>query len=117
MANVRVELSGRIPSRAELMARREPGAGVNSNSNNTTAYGDRSVLRDNDPAYRDDQAANDADDATGDIPPTLPPQAGRWHEYREGGRVYYYRDGPAEVRRVYRRVHHYYRRFGGFPFW
>jgi hypothetical protein len=103
MANTRVELIGHIPSRNELMARRElgdvPGPDI-------AARGDIA----NDPA-------NDPD-VTGDIPPP-PPQAGGWHEYREGGRTYYYRDGPDEVRRIERRVRRYYRRFryGGFPFW
>ncbi len=110
--NVRVELYGHIPSRGELMARRDPGNDANASRDTR-----------NDPTYRnndhpaDDQVANDEDDATGDIPPTLPRQGGRWRAYTEGGRVYYYREGPAEERRVYRRVYHYYRHFGGFPFW
>jgi hypothetical protein len=95
MANTRVELIGHIPSRNELIARRELGSepGVADNGADVT----------------------DNTDLTGDIPP----QAGRWHEYREGGRVYYYREGPNEVRRIERRVRRYYRRFrfGGFPFW
>jgi L,D-transpeptidase catalytic domain len=94
MANTRVELVGHIPARGELMARREPGG-------------------EPDAADNGDSAADP--DVTGDIPP----QAGPWHETREGGRVYYYRDGPDETRRIERRVRSYYRRFryGGFPFW
>ena len=104
MANTRVELIGRIPSRNELLARRELG-----------------TVPEADIAERGDPAADPADnpDVTGDIPPPPQQQAGGWHEYREGGRVYYYRDGPDEVRRIERRVRRYYRRYryGSFRFW
>jgi L,D-transpeptidase catalytic domain len=101
MANTRVELIGHIPNRNELLARRELGNEANTNN------ADRGDI------------ANDPD-VTGDIPPPPPQQqAGGWHEYREGGRTYYYREGPDEVRRIERRVRRYYRRYryGGFPFW
>jgi len=121
MANVRVELSGQIPSRNELLARREPGSELNNRDPRADdpvyRYGDRDrdMVRGTDPIYRED--LND-DDATGDIPPTLPPRRGAWREYREGGRIYYYREGPDEERRLpVRRRPHYYRHFGGFPFW
>jgi L,D-transpeptidase catalytic domain len=95
MANTRVELTGDIPTREELVARRsEPDA-------------DRDT---SDSDARDDRArivASDDDDAR-DIP--RPGQG--WAVYREGGRTYYYRTGPREVQRVYRRVYRYYR---GFP--
>ena len=90
------------------MARRDRNSGINDARNNDPAY------RDNEPA-NNDRIANNEPDVTGDLPQQ---QTGVWHEYREGGRVYYYRDGPDEVQRVYhRRVYHYYRRFGGFPYW
>ena len=110
MANVRVELDGRIPTRNELIAKREPGS----------TLGDRDYR--NDPVYRDGaraydgRIANDEPDITGDVAPRGPQSA--WREYREGGRVYYYREGPDEERRQpARRRPHYYRSFGGFPFW
>src|SRR3954470_8770347 len=63
MANVRVELDGRIPTRNELIARREPGS----------ALTDRDYR--NDPVYRgnergfDDRIANDEPDVTGGVLP------------------------------------------------
>ncbi len=104
MANVRVELSGRNPTRAELMARREQG----------------SVTNDRDDRAPADSSAypKDNPDVTGDVAMS---QDGSWHTYVENGQVYYYRDGPEEVRReaaprrVYHRRYHYYPR--GFPFW
>jgi hypothetical protein len=111
MANVRVELDGRIPTRNELIARREPGS----------ALADRDTR--NDPVYRDnargadDRIANDEPDITGAVAQQRGPQS-VWREYREGGRVYYYRDGPDEERRLPARQRpHYYRSFGGNPFW
>ena len=106
MANVRVELSGRIPSRGELMARREQGSDLND---------DRA--RGNDPIAR----GNAEGDATGDIPPSQQ-EGTTWHAYVENGQVYYYRDGPEEIRRepTPRPRHHvrrYYRYYRGFPFW
>jgi hypothetical protein len=93
MANTRVELTGEIPTREELVARRsDPDADRNA---------------------RDDRARilSDADDDIRDVP-----RAGRgWGTYREGGRTYYYRSGPREVQRVYRRVYRFYRRYGGYP--
>ncbi len=108
MANTRVELTGRIPSRNELLARRELG-----NEPQADSAPERRDPRE-DPIYRDRPDEN----VSGDLPPP-PPQAGRWHEYREGGRTYYFRDGPDEVRRIERHVRRYYRRFryGGFPHW
>jgi L,D-transpeptidase catalytic domain len=94
MANTRVELTGHIPSRNELIARRELGS--------------------------EPDAADNAVDVTGDTGNNnTNNNTGGWHATRENGRVYYYRDGPDEVRRIERRVRRYYRRFryGGFPFW
>ena len=88
MANTRVELIGRIPSRNELLARRELGTAPRPTARDR---GDIANNPANDPA--------DNPDVTGDMPPPQQ-QAGGWHEYREGGRVYYYRDGPEEVRRI-----------------
>jgi len=103
MANTRVELTGEIPSRAELLARRNDGIDDNNNNNNA-----RAAAR---PAPQAIYTPDDDDDG-----PTPSPRVGRgWGVYREGGRTYYYRAGPDEVRRIYRRVYRYYRRFGGFP--
>jgi len=120
MQNVRVELSGQIPTRNELIARREPGSALDKSDPRADdpvyRYGDRDrdMVRGTDPIYRDERAYGDDDD----LPPSLPPQRGVWREYREGGRVYYYREGPDEERRLpVRRRPHYYRHFGGFPFW
>ena len=106
MANVRVELSGRIPSRGELMARREQG-NINDDRDNRTAPPDEATYpKDNNP------------DVTGDVALS---RDGTWHTYVENGQVYYYRDGPEEIRReppprrVYHRRYRYYPR--GFPFW
>jgi hypothetical protein len=110
MANVRVELDGRIPTRNELIAKSEPGGALGD-------YRNDPVYRDGRDGYDgrryDDRIANDEPEVTGDVGPR-----GGWREYREGGRVYYYRDGPDEERRAPpRRRPHYYRSFGGFPFW
>jgi len=103
MANVRVELSGRVPSRGELMARRDPGNNAND---------DRDAR--SDPIARDNNS-----DVTGDVALS---QDGSWHTYVENGRVYYYRDGPEEIRREpppppRRHVRRRYYYFGGYPFW
>jgi hypothetical protein len=109
MANVRVELDGRIPTRNELIARREPGSALTDRD-----YRNDPVYRGNERGFADGGIANDEPDVTG----AVPPQQSAWREYREGGRVYYYRDGPDEERRQpARRRPHYYRSFGGFPFW
>jgi hypothetical protein len=102
MQNVRVELSGRIPGRGELMARRDPA-----------------TVGDIDRAPADSSSyPKDNPHVTGDVAMS---QDGSWHTYVENGQVYYYRDGPEELRReaaprrVYHRRYHYYPR--GFPFW
>jgi hypothetical protein len=103
MANTRVELTGDIPSKSELMARRD----------SEKAAGKKAASAD--PAERTERTAAaasiaDDEDAADDVP-----RAGQgWREYHEGGRTYYYRDGPHEVQRIYRRVYRYYRRYGGF---
>jgi len=102
--NVRVELSGHIPGRGELMARRDP-AGI---ADDERAPADTS-------AYPKDNP-----DVTGDVALS---RDGTWHTYVENGQVYYYRDGPEELRRepapqrAYHRRYRYYPRYGGFPFW
>jgi hypothetical protein len=108
MANVRVELSGSIPSRNELLARREPGNDPNARR---------------DPVYRggddNNNDGNNNTDVTGDVALS---RDGTWHTYVENGRVYYYREGPEEMRREppppprrHGRRRYYY--FGGFPYW
>jgi hypothetical protein len=103
MANVRVELDGRIPSRGELMARREPGSGM--------------IERDD----RQPSIARDPDDDPGVTGDVALSRDGSWHTYVENGRVYYYRDGPEEMRREppppRRPVRRYYRDDRGFPYW
>jgi hypothetical protein len=103
MANVRVELDGRIPSRGELMARREPGSGM--------------IERDD----RQPNIARDPDDDPGVTGDVALSRDGSWHTYVENGRVYYYRDGPEEMRREppppRRPVRRYYRDDRGFPYW
>jgi hypothetical protein len=100
MANTRVELIGEIPTKNELMAKRsEPDA-------------------DDDRAARDSRTdrARIMSDEDDDDARSASPRAGRGlSTYREGGRTYYYRSGPREVQRIYRRVYRYYR-YGGFPF-
>jgi hypothetical protein len=89
MANTRVELTGNIPSKNELMARRETGDD-NASSRNVEA------------------AAPAAADVNADIP-----RVGKgWREYREDGHTYYYRSGPGELQRIYRRVYRVYRYYG-----
>ena len=101
MQNVRVELSGRIPGRGELMARRDPATvgDIDRAPADTSSY------------------PKDNPDVTGDVAMS---QDGTWHTYVENGQVYYYRDGPEEVRREPAPRHAYHRRRyypRGFPFW
>jgi hypothetical protein len=96
MDNTRVELSGKLPTRAELMARR--------------AGGEQRVA-DAEPA---DAVAADAAEAADSDAGEIPRVGHGWREYHERGRTYYYRIGPREVQRVYRRVYRYYRRYA-FP--
>ena len=109
MANVRVELGGRIPTHAEAVARREaPPMGPATREADVPPP----------PEQRQASAYAEDPDTTGAIPGTLP--QGNWREYREGGQVYYYRDGPDETERLapVRRSRRYYPpRLGGFPFW
>ncbi len=91
MANTRVVLTGEIPDKQELIARREAGE-------------DAIAERDAEARYADEE----------DLPREIPRVGHGWAEYRQGGRTYYYRVNPREVRRVYRRVYRIYRRFGGF---
>ncbi len=100
MANTRVELTGEIPSKEELMARRATG----NDRDDDKAADKKSTNK--------KVADTSADDDARDIPRV----GNGWREYREGGRTYYYRTGPNEVRRVYRRAYRVYRRSGrGFP--
>lgn len=101
MANTRVELTGEIPSKQELMARRAAG-----NDQDDAKVADKKVA---------DAAA---DDTAPDEGVRAIPRVGHgWREYHVGGRTYYYRTGPREVRRVYRRVYRIYRHFGRGFFW
>lgn len=103
MANTRVELVGEIPSKQELMARRDGGDAAIAEPTERADLADRAD-RDADARYADDQ----------DYPREIPRVGHGWAEYHQGGRTYYYRVDPREVRRVYRRVYRIYRRFGGF---
>ena len=111
MANVRVELDGRVPSRGELMARREPGSGIIDRD-------DRSAAPD---AGRSPDIGRSPDDDPGVTGDVALSRDGSWHTYVENGRVYYYRDGPEEMRREppppRRPVRRYYRYDRGFPYW
>lgn len=108
MQNVRVELVGTIPSRAELMARRKANdaARVTGSIAPPAAGGTDLAAR----APNDATAAltvrppDDAYDA-----PEIPGVGHGWAEYHEGGRTYYYRVGPGEVRRVIPRAYRVYR--------
>jgi hypothetical protein len=95
MANTRVELIGEIPSKNELMAKRGNG------DDEAADLADRADRNADNPRIADDQ----------DLAREIPRVGHGWAEYHEGGRTYYYRVGPREVRRVYRRVYRYYRRF------
>jgi hypothetical protein len=94
MANTRIELVGEIPTKSELMARRSQP----TDNDEQTAQ----------PARRQRAAATYDDDE--DI--LAERQRRGLHVYREGGRTYYYRIGPGEEQRIYRRVYRYYRRYG-----
>jgi hypothetical protein len=94
MANTRIELVGEIPTKSELMARRSQP----TDNDEQTAQ----------PARR--QRAAEAYDDGEDI--LAERQRRGLHVYREGGRTYYYRIGPGEEQRIYRRVYRYYRRYG-----
>ncbi len=117
MANVRVELDGRIPSRGELMARREPGSGMIERDDRSSQP---NITQDPDIGRSRDIARDPDDDpgVTGDVALS---RDGTWHTYVENGRVYYYRDGPEEIRREppppRRPVRRYYRYDRGFPYW
>jgi len=102
MANTRVELTGEIPSKQELMARRNAGDEEAADLADRAERGDRAA----EPAERT------ADDK--DLAREIPRVGHGWAEYHEGGRTYYYRTDPREVQRVYRRV---YRRYGRGIFW
>ena len=101
MANTRVELTGEIPSKEELMAKREAGKDRDDDKAADKKTTNKKV------------ADTSAEDDAGDIPRV----GNGWREYREGGRTYYYRTGPNEVRRVYRRAYRVYRRSGRGIFW
>jgi len=106
MANTRVELTGKIPSKQELMARRAAG-------------------KDQDDAKAADKKGTDRkvadatpDDTAPDAGAREVPRVGHgWREYHVGGRTYYYRTGPREVQRIYRRAYRVYRRSGRGIFW
>jgi L,D-transpeptidase catalytic domain len=101
MANTRVELTGEIPSKNELMARRNAG---DEEAADLADRADRDAG--NPPIANDEDTAREI------------PQVGHgWAEYHEGGRTYYYRTDPREVQRVYRRVYRVYRRYGRGIFW
>jgi hypothetical protein len=95
MANTRVELTGDIPSKSELVARRG-----NGDEEASDARADRQRAAD----------ARIADEE--DIAREIPRVGHGWAAYRENGRTYYFRAGPGELQRVYRRVYRYYRRYG-----
>jgi hypothetical protein len=96
MANTRVELIGEIPSKNELMARR------NASDEKTADLADRAERDAEQPRVFDDE--NTARE--------IPRVGHGWAEYHEGGRTYYYRVSPREVRRIYRRVYRVYRYYG-----
>jgi L,D-transpeptidase catalytic domain len=98
MANTRVELVGEIPSKNELMARRNAG------DEEAADLADRADRDADNPRIADDE----------DLAREIPRVGHGWAEYHEGGRTYYYRVGPREVQRIYRRVYRIYRRYGGF---
>lgn len=103
MANTRVELVGDIPDKNELMARR------NADDDNAAVLADRAERN----ADRNAAQPRISDDTAREIP-----RVGHgWAEYHEGGRTYYYRVNPREVRRIYRRVYRVYRRYGRGIFW
>jgi L,D-transpeptidase catalytic domain len=98
MSKTRVVLGGNIPARGVEVARRQPTPQTYANA----------------PIYAPD---NSSADITGSIPAPPPvaeppgadvagaigPPGGGWHAYVQDGRLYYYRDGPQQVQRVYPR--------------
>jgi L,D-transpeptidase catalytic domain len=96
MANTRVELVGEIPSKNELMARRNAG------DEKAADLADRADRAADNPRIADDE----------NIAREIPRVGHGWAEYHEGGRTYYYRVDPRELRRVYRRVYRVYRYYG-----
>jgi len=115
MANTRVELVGEIPSKQELMARRNAG---DEEAADLADRADRAAERAERTADRGDRDAENpriADDK--DLAREIPRVGHGWAEYHEGGRTYYYRTDPREVQRVYRRVYRVYRRYGRGIFW
>jgi hypothetical protein len=108
MANTRVELVGEIPSKQELMARRETGKN------------------------QDDAKVAKAKVANAKVVDTTPDEDAREiprlrhgrRVYHEGSRTYYYRPGPRyyrtgprEAQRIYRRIYRVYRHYGRGLFW
>jgi L,D-transpeptidase catalytic domain len=116
MANTRVELTGDIPSKQELMARRETGKDQDDDKAADKKVADK---KDTDKKEANKKVANATpDDTAPDEGVRDIPRVGRgWREYHEGGRTYYYRTGPREVQRVYRPVYRVYRRSGRGIFW
>jgi hypothetical protein len=98
MANTRVALVGEIPSKNELMARRnasdDEAADLADRADNP-----RTADRADNPRTADDE--NSARE--------IPRVGHGWAEYHTRGRTYYYRVSPREVRRIYRRVYRVYR--------
>ena len=111
MANTRVELVGEIPSKQELMARRNAGDDAVAD---LAERGDRAAERAERTTDRADRYADDPRYADNEDAREIPRVGHGWAEYHEGGRTYYYRTDPREVQRVYRRV---YRRYGRGIFW
>jgi hypothetical protein len=111
MQNVRVELAGKIPTRAELMARRKADDEPKVTGSIGSAAQDRTNLAAREPdAAAGDIAALPAPAPDGfDDPRELPRVGHGWAEYHEGGRTYYYRVSPREVRRVVPRGYRVYR--------
>ena len=80
MANTRVVLTGDIPSRGELVARREPGSG------SRTATTERRSRRETPTSQRRRRRRGAA--------AMWRARDGAWHDYFENGRFYYYRERP-----------------------
>jgi hypothetical protein len=114
MANTRVELVGEIPSKQELMARRNAGDEEAADLADRAERDDRAAERAERTADRDADNPSIADDEDAR---EIPRVGHGWAEYHEGGRTYYYRTDPREVQRVYRRVYRVYRRYGRGIFW
>ena len=113
MANTRVVLTGDIPSKQELMARRETGKDQDDDKAADKKVADK---KDTDKEEANKKVANATRRRR--LRPTRVvrdiPRVGRgWREYHEGGRTYYYRDRPARgAARLPRRVYRVYRRPG-----